>query len=196
MESKAERAASPSRLWVANEISPPVDTPKKKRVAAKKRRTSRTTAEPTTEQQTEAAEAVRTAAPNAEEATAKAVVVEATDDRVVAAATEATKPRPASVTPARVARTEEVSELAMCPRDHWSEARVTECLCTHTGVLPTLLRVIEMHARLRGSHKFLCVFQNAAEEECNAWLSDVLLFRYYREQYDEIKKMFVAAVAR
>lgn len=145
-----------------------------------------------TERQPEAAEAVRTAPDT------KAVEeVEATDDRVVAAATETTKPRPASVTPAaRTARTEEVSELAMCPRDHWSEARVTECLCTHAGVLPTLLRVTEMHARLRGSHKFLCVFQNVAEEECNVWLSDVLLFRYYREQYDEIKKMFVAAVAR
>lgn len=105
------------------------------------------------------------------------------------------KPR-ARATEAALVRSDEPSELASCPRDHWSEARVTNCLCTHTGVLPTLLRATEMHVRLRGSHKFLCVFQNTAGDECKVWLSDVLVFNYYQDQYDQIKEMFVAAVAR
>ena len=75
---------------------------------------------------------------------------------------------------------EDEFELSKLSNDHWTESRVTECLCNHTGTLPQLLDIKEVHVRLRASHKFHCVFANNVGEECRLALRRACLHALLR----------------
>ena len=90
----------------------------------------------------------------------------------------------------------EQCELMDFSADMWTDSRVVEVFSSHRGVFPPLVRVEEMHVRLKGNHKFRCVFKNNMDHECIVWVSDVLIFRNYNEQYLAAKQLFTNAVAR
>ena len=90
----------------------------------------------------------------------------------------------------------EQCELMDYSADMWTDSRVMEVFSSHRGVFPPLVRVEEMHVRLKGNHKFRCVFKNNMNHECFVWVSDVLIFRNYSEEYLAAKQLFTNAVAR
>jgi hypothetical protein len=67
---------------------------------------------------------------------------------------------------------------------------------TTTKTKPQIASVVEMHARIDASHKFLCRFVNAHDSYCDVWIPDTILFRHYPDHYASAKSRFIREVQR
>ena len=102
--------------------------------------------------------------------------------------------KPSSLPKSRPTKTSTAGLLGLSP-DLWNEQKVIAYLAT-AKTKPPIAKVVEMHARINASHKFLCRFVNAHDSFCDVWIPDTILFRHYPDQYASAKSRFIREVQR